>query len=450
MWGGATNATAAFYLLPARAFELLIGAALAVGAWHIKQKTVAEIVSWSGLALVLYAVFFFSEETVFPGIAALVPTLGTAAIILSNTHTQTSLGNLLSFPVFVWIGLISYSLYLWHWPVLVLAKQYLNVHHLDSVTVGGLLVLTFLLSIASYWLVETPFRTKRLCATRGSMIAAGIAMLLVMVAAGFLVMKQNGAPQRAPAVVAALTSATLDFAERRDECFVNAFTRSDDPCLLGPQDVEETKVVLWGDSHGAALLPAFSTLAEDEGVTVATFLAPGCLPIAHDSSSGKCKRVHALADAFITKHDVSTVVLAGRWSGVDTDAEASFTDFSEQLIEQLHQLRLQNIDTRLVLQVPAHYAFNERQLFYEAVRSDALVLPQTTRSEHEMRNQEVNQLFRALAEEGQMKVIDLTNKLCDTEVCRLEEDGVILYQDEDHLNRSGALTLTESFRTLFR
>ncbi len=392
----------------------------------------------------------------FPGLAALVPTLGTAAIILANSHRQTLVGNLLAFPVFIWIGLISYSLYLWHWPVLVLAKQYLNRVELHPSEVGGLLGLTFALSIASYWLVETPFRTKKFLANRWSMIIAGVAMLGIMVGAGLFIMKHEGLPERAPEVVQAITAASLDFAEGRDECFVNAFTQSDTPCIFGDPETADRHLVLWGDSHGAALLPAFSELASEHGVMVSTFLAPGCLPVSGqevDAESKKCARVGDLARAHIVSGQVEDVVLVGRWSGItttdDVGAEGKYDLFAIQLRELLHELRLTGVTATVVQQVPLQAAFDERTLFYEAARSGTLELTETTKSEHALFNSAINQLFRALEEEGQLKQIDPATVLCGAEVCSLQNDGVILYQDADHLNRTGALFAKPAFTELF-
>ena len=160
-WGSLYNPDASFYLLPTRGWELLIGtfAALNLSMTNRKEfsKGLSEFLGWVGVALVLYAVFAFSKTTPFPSLYALVPTLGTVLVILFATQ-HNSLGKLLGNNLFVGIGLISYSAYLWHQPVLAFAR-YLS-KELDQILILLLVSLVFLISYYSWRFIEQPFRSK--------------------------------------------------------------------------------------------------------------------------------------------------------------------------------------------------------------------------------------------------------------------------------------------------
>lgn len=160
-WAAYARPDAAFYLLPTRGWELLIGAFAAIYLSKSYRKDLSKVASevggWLGVALILYAIFTYSKATPFPGLYALVPTLGAVLIILFATQ-QTSVGKFVGNKLFVRVGLISYSAYLWHQPVLAYARHWL----LDlSVLVTSLfIVLVIFLSILSWKYVEIPFRTK--------------------------------------------------------------------------------------------------------------------------------------------------------------------------------------------------------------------------------------------------------------------------------------------------
>jgi peptidoglycan/LPS O-acetylase OafA/YrhL len=155
-----------FYLLPTRAWELLIGAWPAIVlSTRDPARWLKESVSWAGLAAILAAIFLYNRETRFPGITALPPCVGAALIIWANRSSCTSVGKILAWPPLVYIGLISYSLYLWHWPLLAFGR-YLVPGPLSVGERGLLLLIGLVLAALSLKFVETPFRQRSVCPTR--------------------------------------------------------------------------------------------------------------------------------------------------------------------------------------------------------------------------------------------------------------------------------------------
>jgi hypothetical protein len=161
-WGAYAQPTAAFFLLPTRGWELLIGdfAAFFLSKANRKEfgKGLSEAAGWFGVALILCAVFAYSKATPFPGFYALVPTIGTVLIILFATQ-QTTVGKFVGNKAFVGIGLVSYSAYLWHQPLFAFARQR-SLYEPSQFIFLALSVLSLVLAFFSWRIVEAPFRKK--------------------------------------------------------------------------------------------------------------------------------------------------------------------------------------------------------------------------------------------------------------------------------------------------
>jgi peptidoglycan/LPS O-acetylase OafA/YrhL len=182
-WGSYAKPAATFYLLPTRGWELLIGVFAAFYLSKVNRKVFSKVASefggWLGVALILYAVFAYSKATPFPSLYALVPTIGAVLIILFATQ-QTTVGKFLGNKVFVCLGLISYSAYLWHQPLFAFAR--LKSLMEPSVYVFlVLLVLTLILAYFSWKFVEVPFRTKNRFKRKQIFILTLSATFLLMV-----------------------------------------------------------------------------------------------------------------------------------------------------------------------------------------------------------------------------------------------------------------------------
>lgn len=168
-WMSAASPAAAFFLMPTRIWELLIGA---FAAFYLSRASdgvgnarLAEAGGWIGVLMILLPVFWYSKTTPFPGLYALVPTVGALLIILFATQ-QTLVGRFVGNRVFVGIGLISYSAYLWHQPLFAFAR-YMGFTSYDKLVFAGLCVLALVLAVVSWKFIEQPFRDKTLVGRRG-------------------------------------------------------------------------------------------------------------------------------------------------------------------------------------------------------------------------------------------------------------------------------------------
>jgi hypothetical protein len=178
-WGAYNEPAAAFFLLPTRGWEIAVGAFIAFYFSRCPtlslQQPLQELGSALGLLLIGYAVFAFSKETPFPGAYALVPTLGAALVILCATPT-TLVGRLLSTRAFVGIGLISYSMYLWHQPLFAFARHVSDGEPAAAVF-GSLIALSLILAFMTWKYVERPFRHEATTHRRQAFLTAGVVWL---------------------------------------------------------------------------------------------------------------------------------------------------------------------------------------------------------------------------------------------------------------------------------
>ena len=269
------NEEAAFYLAPFRAWEFLLGTLLAVGAVpRLGHRLARELLAAFGLALIVWSVVTYSEALPFPGLNALVPCLGAALLIWLGGEQQTIVGRALSSPPLVFIGLLSYSIYLWHWPLFVFAR-YILMQELSWPAQVSLVLATFPLSYLSWRYVELPVR-------RGSywkgwrIVVTGAAATAASLCLGYATIATDGLPGRiAPEILALKTHLA-----ERGECHQVTVARVDagDLCIRGMAG-EAPSFVLAGDSHAHAISGGVFAAAARAGLSGYQFTAGSFRPL---------------------------------------------------------------------------------------------------------------------------------------------------------------------------
>ena len=256
---------ASFFLAPLRAWELLAGALVALGCDRsLRWPVTANWPAWRcdalgalGLVLVLVPVFLYEASTPFPGLAAVPPVVGTA-LVLAFVGPSGWTGRLLTLRPVLWLGLISYSAYLWHQPLLAFARLS-QPGHATHWLLGAMAVLALLLGHLSWRFVEAPFRDRRRWSRRAIFLASGAATS-AFIAIGVGIVIGKGLPQRWPEQVRALIEPPKT---RIEGCpAVDAWLHV---CLLGRQG-QPTAVVLLGDSHAYALGTALDERLQQDGL----------------------------------------------------------------------------------------------------------------------------------------------------------------------------------------
>ena len=326
-WQATADPSAAFYLLPSRFWELLAGglAALAppaAAAWLRRVPGLPE----AGLAMVAASALAYTGNTPFPGLHALLPCAG-AALLLASTDGRTGRSPamaLLRLAPLGYVGLVSYSLYLWHWPFIVYQRIGPIVHTGASPTLDKACVFALMCAAAclSYHLVETPFRTGAVFRDRGVRVRVVLGATAACAAAMALPLAAAGFPGRfGPDALRLASYLSYDPAPgyREGSCFLDnsmPFSHFDAARCLGGGD--GPSVMLVGDSHAAQLQPGLSALARGR-FDVMQATSTGCKPVLRDvGTSTTCGLMDGFVlRRFLTRHKPGKVIVSARWSADD-------------------------------------------------------------------------------------------------------------------------------------
>ncbi len=316
----ASHPALVFYMLPARAWELGIGVALAVAEQSRSRSLVpSSLREWlgiGGLLSILAPFFLLNSNSPFPGPAALPSVFGTALLIAVPSSWINR--RALCMAPLVFIGRVSYSWYLWHWPML----SFLHIVYGDAppgpVALAAIAV-SFVLAIVSYRIIEQPFRRSRRAAVPLLVRYAAATALAAAVSAALWL--THGAPQRFPALAHIESQAAR---LQSDPCIADI---GDDVPNLSTACVQNTaspQVTLWGDSHAAALAPAVRALAASQGYGFAEFAKASCPPVLgaaqflphHPSLAVKCRAYNQrVFDRLVHDSRVSVVIFTASWAG---------------------------------------------------------------------------------------------------------------------------------------
>jgi peptidoglycan/LPS O-acetylase OafA/YrhL len=285
----ASHPTAAYFSPFTRAWELALGALVAIATPWLKRVPAhtAALLTWAGLAAIAVAAFTFTAQTPYPGSLVAIPVVG-AALVIAGGVVAPRLGaeQLLKLGPFQWFGKRSYSLYLWHWPILIIAAEHAGKSTLPLHENLVLILLAIVISMASYRLVENPIRHWKLPSR--TTVAAGIALVVTTVVVLTLIIGVESTPEAATDLVAArnvhvvlnevaaaksitevpatiqpgLAQASTDYGglDENFPCAADLGQSTEKLCFLG--DVHAHKLlIVYGDSHALMWLPAFISIA---------------------------------------------------------------------------------------------------------------------------------------------------------------------------------------------
>jgi peptidoglycan/LPS O-acetylase OafA/YrhL len=469
---------AAFYLAHTRAWELGIGALLAMGALAPSHSAlVRNIAAALGLGAIAWSVFTYSSATAFPGAAALLPCAGAAAIIWAGTGGYSVVGDALGSRPFVLVGLVSYSLYLWHWPLLAFARYY-AIRPLTDAEAAGVLALSFVAAIVSWHFVERPFRGKSgRFDRRRIFIAAGTVMATAALYGGVL-LASSGWPSRMSPDVREIMASAEDRRTRDWSCGdrtarqISAGTM----CRIGKQGGTAPSFMVWGDSHARVIAEALGNVAARHGRSGLMAVRSACAPLLGVTRSDRGNpRVcvdfnQAVLGAIAARPEVTDVVLAGRWALAAegtrykqepgevvylADGNSTVESHEENRRVYARSLR-RTVESLLALgrrvwvvapipevgwDVPSVLARSHR------FGHDIAIAP--SRTEFEQRQAFVMQALQQIARLPGVTVVYPDAALCAGPTCTVAVAGRPIYFDSDHLTLQGAASVGPIFETIF-
>jgi peptidoglycan/LPS O-acetylase OafA/YrhL len=321
VWQVRAAPSAAFFLSPGRAWEFLLGSLLNVGNIpKIKNRHVQFVVATLGITMIVAAALTFSPKTAFPGAAALLPCIGAAICISANTYRTPGRieRNLTRLPLFY--GKISYSLYLWHWPIWLFARLWLRPDEdFPASTKLAMFALATALSFVSFRLVEQPFRDPARVGRWSLFVSGGMASAsLVLV--GIAGVELGGFPGRIPPDIAALSNYALyprSVPYRENVCFLQPYQKIEeydvDKCATPKPGMRS--VLLLGDSFAAHYLPGLQQAASDHSLLILQANSAGCAPFMGLSQPAlpNCDAMNLLAENLLNKSPPDVVMLSANW-----------------------------------------------------------------------------------------------------------------------------------------
>lgn len=457
-----------------RAWQLGLGALVAVSGpllttlfTRVWARVAMWLVGWAGLAAVVAACLEFDHRTAYPGWAAVMPTVGGAAVIVAGQiagSTVPAVGAFLSMGWLRWLGKVSYSWYLWHWPVVVLVKQHTNTARWQVLFVASAVAL--LLAWLSTRLLEQPLMTSpELRRNMMASLSVGLTAAVLAVAAtmgmGVLSVKRASASvstantpvsfEKVFGTNSGITSGPVRpnpfqaFEDRppRDDCLVEQTqNRTPDSCVYGPED--GVPAVLFGDSHSEQWLPLVGAIAEEHHWRLYQFTKAACPAPALQPRDGRTdpfvrpnclnwradavKRIEAIKPKYIVVTSLSIYV-------------PDYQELKEAWEVTLAQLRTTGAQLLYIRDTP-YPNFHVPECMSGAMDN-------WSKCDFDLNNMHriepiVTDQLRG--ENLDIPIFDFTNYLCDGTKCHGARNGVLIFRDNSHLTATAARILLEAFR----
>ncbi len=457
------NQSQAFYLPHLRAWELGSGALFALLCLpKIRPTWLSSLIGGTGIAMIASCILLYDETTSFPGLSALPVVLGTLLLIYAGQSREAKSTKLLSFGPCTWIGKISYSLYLWHWPPLVVVYTISDGQPGPIFTIGAVTI-AFVLAWVSWRFVETPFRGKAggLRFSRGQIFRlSGIGICSCAILA-FAIFISDGIAGRVP------KAAQIAFNEATPMSDLEMSCRKANPvdgkgCLLGSSNTQRS-VALWGDSHAGAWIPGIDVWMRDIGVSGTAFIRSACPPLLgherfNDPGQAGCLSWNEDVLDTLVKNDVSTVILAARWplsyygtrvapergkplrmglrsGNVTLEGPAAMRASLENTVRALRVAGKQVI---IIGSVPEIGWSVPEKYLDKAFFGTGYGYTNPPWSKVEGRNTPVDKLLSDVSEASGAKFLPVAPYFCG-KACLTEVNGHLLYRDDDHLSEMGSV-----------
>lgn len=427
---------ATFFLIDSRAWEFLIGSVVALRlipeASRQWQRALAGLLGLLGLGI---AIFAFNSHIRFPGVAALLPCVAVALVIWGGS-SDTLATRVLTWRPMVFLGLISYSVYLWHWPLIVFTKL-LTAGHSSGAQKLSLVAATLVLATLSWRYVETPCRRRGVGSQgwRKAFLAGGFGIgALAACGGGFLIL--HGLPGRFPDSVFTLAAAAADSSPLRPKCHFSGNDETfEKTCVLGA-DVPPSLIV-YADSHGVEMSVALGEAMKQKGTSLRQITASSCPPARGFNPLGRpnCAAYNERMLRSLTAVPPTTIIVAAKsvhWLREDPKT------YLRGLGETLQLLARSGHHVILLGAAPPH----PHHLSVPATLARLAAVgvdPNTYTFDPGMAEMEgVDRELRQIADGQGATFVSISPAFCSRAGCAAYLDDAVLYFDDNHLSVAGA------------
>lgn len=467
-WGVNNYIAASYYLMPTRAFELLIGAWISLIPRVQWGNRVSDVIAMLGVFLIMFPAITYTKDSIFPGYNAVAPCLGTALIIIFANHQFTWVGRFLGIYPIVFLGRISYPAYLWHWPIIVFIR--IHLIDIDKLVASEILIITLLLSTLTYWYIEKPskkahsFKLFKVAGVGFSLPA------LVFILFAVATKENKGWPQRFDESLSIKSEAILSYSNKiRGRCNEGnvASPLPPDQCILGINK-PGVDILLIGDSHANHFTGMIDVLAKDAGLRgydvtqsqtiylpeTRRFYVQDGKEIEHSNFYIRNKVIQQK----IKQDQYKFVVLGGSFAESLSKLEYSLDGdeknngkavFKSQFEKAIIEIIQSNAKPYIIKGAPTYSSqiqsctlnnqrFNRKDKCYMSI------------ADFEKELYEWNQYLNYLVIKYPIiTVIDPSLVMCDKLNCFSELNGIPLYRDGSHLNYIGSRLVGEIYLRQF-
>lgn len=451
--------TAAFYLTPFRAWQFGFGALVALAADRVTGWPAIWVsrLALAGLAAIAVSVTTFTTLTPFPGLTALLPTAGAGLVILAIAVGPKSAATavLASSPL-VAIGKLSYAWYLWHWPLLALARAS-ALGQPDLVRDIGIVLLALALAAATYVFIESPIRMGRRgpFAGRAPAIATGGALLVALATGAGLSRNAADAALAADPALAAFHAARAEAFPYPAGCshyrYPFAGLAPVEGCLVGAD--RGAMAVLWGDSNAYHFIPMLAAAGRAQGIRVLPRASGDCRPYTHTTPPAvratkeldfaeNCARFNqAVLDSLpaLKKSGATTVILAARWSAWPRYLRPG-SEWETDLRSVIESITAQGLDVLLIADVPG-FPWNVPLCL---TRRSAAECTRPRNEVDDERRAALASLDLITRQVPGVTLWDPIDEVCERDACVTERTGRFLYSDRQHLSVTASAALADA------
>ena len=452
------KSVAVFFLTPFRAWELLAGVLLAFNIFPaLHNRFFSELLIGLGVVAILFSCFFYSPSAPFPGLTALLPTLGSVAIIYAGQNRYSFTRSILEFQPLVYIGLISYSLYLWHWPVIVIGGLLIS----NSFTVVGvtfLLLISIVLASLSYHFIEQPFRGKigQENFSRPTVFKLSLLMVVGLSLFSLSGVITNGYEHR-------FSNEIINFDRARlpDFSYKSCDNRPEPQtwCTIG-QEESSSQTIIYGDSHLLSWAPALDKIFKKRGQSAILAVLSNCPPVfgvkswsSNHRSNNECSDKSFEVERLIKNNrSIENVVIVAIWrtyflkdsslvvveDGKEYEGGLAAYEGLKSTLNKINQY-----DKNIVVIGPVP-TYEKSVPYLHALALDKNIkFPTSDLLEQKKRNGKFYDLVDSFLPTNNFNFIDPLGWMCNQE-CITTINERSLYHDSNHLNTFGALSFEDA------
>ena len=450
----------AFYFSPLRAWEFAFGglASMTLLDEWARRSRIAPVIGWLGVALIAGAYLMVSEEFAFPGFIALVPAAGSVMVLLGGVQgSRVGPNAILALGPAQWVGKLSYSLYLWHWPVAVYAAML--VPEMTGLHIALLVLLTFALSLFSYHLIENPIRRNGWLIA-GTVRSLGFAALVTTTGAAIAYASAtlaarnlNADPQQR---MIAESATRPSFVRQTDpECVADLLTVEPKPCVFGATSSKET-VVLFGDSHADHWSTPLVQIANKDSFRLVTFMKSSCRATRITTRVWRLKRTYTECDDW---RELALKQIIAMKPNMVIISQFAISNMYLEVIDQseyagrrkewaagvkwtVEALGNAGIPVVFIRDVP----FNKRYVDKCVARAlwqgrDSSVCDASRAAAMSDADSAIERDI--IAKISNARYVDLTNLFCDATHCHAMIDGQLAFRDRHHIAAPYAASLAD-------